>query len=151
MSLVAIADTNALYRLLDPRLTGHDTHKAALASISHLIVSPMVLAELDYLITTRAGAGKAVVAARFIERNVATRRFEVPPVSPDLSVAIAVAEGYKDADSGKGVGLTDAMNVALAATYGTDAMFTSDSHFRMMRPLTGHKAFRLLPEDGVDS
>ncbi|NED89894.1 VapC toxin family PIN domain ribonuclease, partial [Streptomyces sp. SID11233] len=44
MSLVAIADTNALYRLLDPKLTGHEAHKGALAAISHLIVSPMVLA-----------------------------------------------------------------------------------------------------------
>lgn len=147
MSLVAIADTNALYRLLDPKLTAHEAHRKALASISHLVISPMVLAELDYLIATRAGAEKAVVAARFVERNVATRRFEVPPLSAHLSSAIAVAEGYKDADGGKGVGLTDAMNVALAAAYHTDAMFTSDLHFRMIRPLTGHGAFRLLPDD----
>ncbi|WP_371102530.1 hypothetical protein [Streptomyces sp. PU_AKi4] len=39
------------------------------------------------------------------------------------------------------------MNVALAAAYHTDAMFTSDPHFRMIRPLTGHGAFRLLPDD----
>lgn len=145
--MIAIADTNALYRLLDPRLSGHEAHRKALGSISHLIISPMVLAELDYLIAARAGAEKAVVAARFVERNVATRRFEVPSVSDQLSAAIAVAEGYRDADGGKGVGLTDAMNVALAATYRTEAMFTSDSHFRMIRPLTGHQAFRLLPED----
>ncbi|MFI2639812.1 PIN domain-containing protein [Streptomyces sp. NPDC018610] len=147
MNLIAIADTNALYRLLDPRLSGHEAHKKALGSISHLVVSPMVLAELDYLIAARAGAEKAVAAARFVERNVATRRFEVPSVSNHLSAAIAVAEGYRDADGGKGVGLTDAMNVALAAAYRTEVMFTSDSHFRMIRPLTGHKAFRLLPED----
>jgi hypothetical protein len=39
------------------------------------------------------------------------------------------------------------MNVALAAAYGTAAMFTTDRHFRMVRPLTGHTAFRLLPDD----
>ncbi|MFD8115619.1 PIN domain-containing protein [Streptomyces microflavus] len=147
MSLVAIADTNALYRLLDPRLTGHEAHKEGLASISHLIISPFVLAELDYLITTKAGARQALVAARFIERNVATRRFEVPPVGAHLSTAIAVAEGYVDADGGKGIGMADAMNVALAAAYRTETIFTSDRHFRMVRPLTGHKAFRLLPDD----
>jgi hypothetical protein len=32
-----------------------------------------------------------------------------------VSAALAVAEGYVDADGGKGIGLTDAMNVALAA------------------------------------
>ncbi|WP_328501854.1 PIN domain-containing protein [Streptomyces sp. NBC_00457] len=147
MSLVAVADTNALYRLLDPKLTGHEAHKKALATISHLIVSPLVLAELDYLITSRAGARKALAAARFIERNVATRRFEVPSVGPHLSSAIAVAEGYADADGGTGIGMADAMNVALAAAYRTDVVFTSDQHFRMVRPLTGHDAFRLLPDD----
>ncbi|MGQ4714453.1 hypothetical protein ACUN22_12305 [Streptomyces anulatus] len=39
------------------------------------------------------------------------------------------------------------MNVTLAAAYGTELSFTSDRHFRMVRPLTGHKAFRLLPDD----
>ncbi|RBM22121.1 PIN domain-containing protein [Streptomyces sp. PT12] len=147
MSLVAVADTNALYRLLDPHLTGHQEHKKALATVSHLVVSPMVLAELDYLITTRAGARKALAAARFIERATATRRFEIPAVIAHLSAALAVAEGYADADGGKGIGLTDAMNVALAAAYRTDSMFTTDRHFRMIRPLTGHPAFRLLPDD----
>ena len=97
--------------------------------------------------TERAGARKALAAARFIERNVTTRRFEVPPVSPHLSAAIAVAEGYADADGGKGIGLTEAMNVALAAAYRTDALLTTDHHFRMVHPLTGHPAFRLLPDD----
>lgn len=147
MSLVAIADTNALYRLLDPKLAGHMAHKKALSSISHLVISPLVLAELDYLLTSRYGAHTALTTARFIERNTATRRFEVPPVAPHLSAAIAVAEGYADADGGKGIGLTDAMNVALAAAHGTDALFTTDRHFRMVRPLTGHSAFRLLPDD----
>lgn len=147
MSLVAIADTNALYRLLDSGLTGHQEHRKALAAVSHLVISPLVLAELDYLITARAGSRKALMAARFIERNTATRRFEVPAVGGHLSAAIAVAEGYADADGGKGVGLADAMNVALAAAYRTDTVFTTDRHFRVIRPLTGHPAFRLLPED----
>lgn len=37
--------------------------------------------------------------------------------------------------------------IALAAACRTDVIFTSDQHFRMIRPLTGHKAFRLLPDD----
>jgi uncharacterized protein len=35
----------------------------------------------------------------------------------------------------------------LAAAYRADSMFTTDRHFRMIRPLTGHPAFRLLPDD----
>ncbi|MEY9997672.1 putative nucleic acid-binding protein [Streptomyces sp. V4I8] len=144
---IVIADTNALVRLLDPKMTGHDEHKRAFAAIGHLVISPLVLAELDYMITTRSGVQQALTAARFIETNTARRRFEIPDIAPCLSVAIAVADGYKDADGGNGIGLADAMNVALAATYETDLMFTTDRHFRMVRPLTGHPAFRLLPDD----
>ena len=55
---------------------------------------------------------------------------------------------YRDADGGNGVGLTDAMNVALAAEFRTTAMLSTDQrHFRMMAPLTGESGFRLLPTD----
>ncbi|WP_415949862.1 PIN domain-containing protein [Streptomyces sp. KLOTTS4A1] len=147
MNPVAIADTNALIRLLTPSFSGHREHVEALARIEHLVVSPMVMAELDYMIARRASPEAALKAARFIETNAARRKFAVPGIGPHLSTAIAVADGYRDADGGKGVGLVDAMNVALAAAYDTEVMFTSDKHFRMMRPLTGHEAFRLLPED----
>lgn len=143
----AIADTNALYRLLEPTLRGHEDHKKALAAITHLVISPLVLCELGFLLTKRAGAHPAITAMRFVERYTATRRFEVPDVAPHLSAAVAVMEGYRDADQGRGVGLTDAMNVALAAAYRTEWMFTTDRHFRRMRPMTGHPAFRLAPED----
>ncbi|GAA1891058.1 hypothetical protein [Streptantibioticus ferralitis] len=40
------------------------------------------------------------------------------------------------------------MNIALAAEYRTDAVLTLDRRdFRAVRPLTPHKAFRLLPDD----
>ncbi|WP_199551623.1 PIN domain-containing protein [Streptomyces sp. N35] len=145
--MIAIADTNALIRLLSPSFAGHREHADALTEIEHLVVSPLVIAELDYMLSRRSGVQAALAAGRFIETYAARRKFSVPDVAPHLSTALAVADGYRDADGGKGVGLTDAMNVALAAAYGTDVQFTSDRHFRMIRPLTGHTAFRLLPED----
>ncbi|WP_330286233.1 hypothetical protein [Streptomyces sp. NBC_00576] len=36
---------------------------------------------------------------------------------------------------------------ALAAAFHTADVFTTDGHFRMMRPLTGQPSFRLLPDD----
>jgi predicted nucleic acid-binding protein len=142
-----IADTNALYRTLDPRLPGHEQHRKALATIRHLVISPLVLGELDYLISTRSGAEAAITALRFIDRYTAARRFEIPDLAPHMGTALAAMEGYHDADQGRGVGLADAMNVALAAAHRTDSIFTTDKHFRIMRPLTGHVAFRLLPDD----
>ncbi|MGY4992647.1 hypothetical protein [Streptomyces alfalfae] len=67
--------------------------------------------------------------------------------APHLRTAMAVMRGYVDADGGVGVGPTDAMNVALAAAFRTADIFTPDGHFRMMRPLAGQPAFRLLPDD----
>ncbi|MFC5169092.1 PIN domain-containing protein [Streptomyces mutomycini] len=146
-SPVAIADTNALYRLFTPKDPGHAAHRDALASVGHLVVSPMVLTELDYLLTSRVGARASMNALDFVAGQVEARRFEVPEVTTHLRGAMAVMRGYEDADNGRGVGLADAMNVVLAAAFRTADLFTSDRHFRIMRPLTGHPAFRLLPGD----
>ncbi|MEV0317346.1 VapC toxin family PIN domain ribonuclease [Streptomyces sp. NPDC050658] len=44
--------------------------------------------------------------------------------------------------------LTDAVNVALAAEFDTDAILTLDRRdFRAVRPLGRHKTFRVLPDD----
>ena len=44
--------------------------------------------------------------------------------------------------------LADAVSVALAAQYRTDAILTLDRReFRAMRPFTPRKWFRLLPDD----
>lgn len=122
-------------------------HRDALARVGHLVVSPLVLAELDYLLTQRIGLAASLNALDFIARRTEARCFTVPDSAPHLRGAIAVMHGYADADSGAGVGLAHAMNVALAAACETSDMFTTDRHFRMMRPLTGHPAFRLFPDD----
>ncbi|MFD3730337.1 PIN domain-containing protein [Streptomyces sp. NPDC058632] len=144
---VLIGDTNALYRLFTPKDPRHSAHREALARTGHLVVSPMVLSELDCLLTARIGAHAAMNALDFIAAQAEARRFEIPDTTPHLRSAMAVMRGYADADGGAGVGLVDAMNVALAAAFRTTDLFTTDSHFRMMRPLTGEPAFRLLPDD----
>ncbi|MDI3419937.1 PIN domain-containing protein [Streptomyces luteolus] len=144
---MAIGDTNALFRLFTASSKGHAEHRAGLGRIGHLVISPMVLAELDYLLTERVSAHAASAALEFISRRIDGKRFEVPSVQPHLHTARAVMDGYRTLDGGKGIGLADAMNVALAAHYRTADMFTSDRHFRVVRPLDQHPAFRLLPED----
>jgi uncharacterized protein len=50
--------------------------------------------------------------------------------------------------AGLDLDLADAVNVGLAARYGTDAMLTLDRRdLRAVRPLTSHRWFRLLPDD----
>ena len=76
---------------------------------------------------------------------VADTAFQVPDHRHRaLATALAVMSRYADLD----LDLADAVSVALAADYRTDAVLTLDRRdFRALRPLTPHKAFRLLPDD----
>ncbi len=85
-------------------------------------------------------AAKAAVAT-LLERA----RFQIPQTGLEiLGTARLVQQQYASLD----LDLADAVNVALAARYRTDAVLTLDRRgFRAMRPLTSHKWFRLLPDD----
>lgn len=101
-----------------------------------------MLTEFDYLVASRSGPDPARAALGYINGRVATGRWEVPPVGPNLVAAHALLGDYPS------IGLTDAMNAVLAREYHTDVIATLDRrHFRMIRPLTRHTAFRLLPDD----
>ncbi|MFE2427405.1 PIN domain-containing protein [Streptomyces sp. NPDC059373] len=141
---VAIADTGALLAYYKGDEGDHEACRKALATIGHLVVPPMVLAELDYLVTSYLGSKAAVSVLGHIADKVAIGRFEVPEVGTHLHAARAVMQSYLDL----AIGLTDAMNVVLARDFRTDALFTIDRrHFRAVQPLTSHGAFRLLPDD----
>lgn len=139
---VAIADTSALIALFNVTDNNHKTVQNGIGQVGHLVVSPCVLAELDYLIATRSGPDPARAALAYINGRVATGRWEIPSIGPSLVAAHAVLGDYPS------IGLADAMNVVLAMEYRTDVIATLDRrHFRMIWPLTRHDAFRLLPDD----
>jgi uncharacterized protein len=105
-----------------------------------LILSPFVLAELDYLIQTRAGVRDELK----VLADVANGVYSLAELDRfDVADAAAVVERYR----GMKIGLTDASLVILAAKHGTTRMLTLDEkHFRALRPLTSD-AFTLLPAD----
>ncbi|MFE4047818.1 PIN domain-containing protein [Streptomyces sp. YIM B13518] len=139
---VLIADTSGLFAYYDGTDPEHKECRAAVASAAHLVVTPLVLAELDYLLTTRIGPAAAHGALAHIRDRVAVRRYAVPEIEPHLSTALVTMRRHPQ------IGLTDTMNVVMAAEYRTDAVLTLDRrHFRTVRPLTGHAAFRLWPDD----
>ncbi|MFI2035028.1 hypothetical protein ACH470_10235 [Streptomyces bottropensis] len=72
-----------------------------------------------------------MTALDFLTGQAEACRFEIPDTAPHLRTAMAMMRRYVDADSGAGVGLVDAMNVALAAAFQTADIFTTDGHFRM--------------------
>ncbi|WP_326824930.1 PIN domain-containing protein [Streptosporangium sp. NBC_01756] len=141
---VAIADTSALLAIFNRRDMEHSACVKARAQIGHLVISPLVLAELDYLISSRIGQHAAFTVLDHIMGKIDVKRYEVPEVSPHLRTARALMSQYRSMD----IGLTDAVNAALAAEFRTDAVLTLDrEHFRTIRPLTSHDHFRLLPDD----
>ncbi len=139
---VLIADTSGLYAYYDRSEPKHRRCREAVASAAHVVVSPLVLAELDYLLSSRIGPKAAHGALAHIRDRVAARRYAVPEIEPHLSTALVTMLRYPQ------IGITDAMNAIMASEYLTDLILTLDPrHFRMMRPLTGHTAFRLWPDD----
>jgi predicted nucleic acid-binding protein len=141
---VAIADTSALLAVFNRADAEHAACVEARARVGHLVISPLVLAELDYLVSSRIGADAAIAVLDHILGKVDIRRYEVPDLSPHLRTARALMDVYKSMN----IGPADAVNATLAASFRTDAVFTLDrAHFRAIRPLTGHTHFRLLPDD----
>ena len=106
-----------------------------------LILSPFVLAELDYLIATRAGVADELK----VLSDVASGVYSLAELDRfDVAQAAALVERYRDMD----IGLADASVVVLAGRYGTTRLLTFDEkHFRAIRPLAGD-AFTILPADG---
>jgi uncharacterized protein len=106
-----------------------------------LILSPFVLAELDYLIATRAGVQHELRVLSDVAAGVYTLADFGPA---DVAQAAELVERYEDMR----IGLADASLVVLAARYDTARLLTLDEkHFRAIRPLRGD-AFTILPADG---
>ncbi|MBV2154250.1 PIN domain-containing protein [Kitasatospora sp. SUK 42] len=143
-AVAVVGDTGALLAAYAGEEPDHDACRKAMHTVGHLVISPLVLAELDYLAHTALGPVMAMRILDDIIDRCAIGRFEVPEVGAHLATARAVMRQYPALN----IGLTDAINVALAAEFRTDAVLTVDRrHFRAIRPLTNHKAFRLLPDD----
>ena len=136
-----VLDTGGLYAALDANEKLHGRAVASLASAKPpRIVSPFVLAELDYLIGRRVGHRAQLALIDEISRGA----YRLEPFSAeDLGHARRVMERYADL----GIGLSDASVVVLANRHRTlDLLCTDQRHFRSLRGVGG-KPFRLLPLD----
>ena len=136
-----IADTSGLLALYNRREPAHGAVTAAVAAaVEPLVVSPYVVAELDYLIATRVG----VEAEIAVLQELAGGAYEHAPFgSDDLAACAQIVGRYRD----QAIGVTDASLVVLANRYRTRTILTLDQrHFRTLRPLTGGR-FTLLPDN----
>lgn len=130
--MTVIADTSALIAFYSESGDEHDDVTAWLAAHDEaIVVSPYVVAELDYLVATRKG----VEAELEVLAELAGGAYELAAMSAaDITRAAALIRRYRDL----GIGITDASLVVFAARYQTDTILTLDRrHFGALRSLTG--------------
>lgn len=136
-----LLDTSGLLAAIDASQRHHVAARDALtAAAPPWVLSPFVLAELDYLLATRVGqpAERALLAE--VGRGVyRLEAFEAEEV--------AAAERVIGRHGELALGLADASIVVLAHRYGVrDVLSLDERHFRAMRG-PGGRPFRLLPAD----
>lgn len=136
-----LLDTSGLLAAIDGAQTHHLEAVAALrAAPPPWILSPFVLAELDYLLATRVGQR----AERALLEEVARGVYRLAEFGTD---DVAAAERAIGRYASMGIGLADASILVLANRYGIRDVLTLDErHFRAMRGPHG-RPFRILPAD----
>jgi predicted nucleic acid-binding protein len=138
---VILLDTSGLLAAIDASQRQHDAARRALeAAPPPWLLSPFVLAELDYLLAARVGqrAERALLAE--VGRGV--YRLEAFDAD-DIEAAERLIGRHADLD----LGLADASLVVLANRHGVRDLLTLDErHFRAVRG-PGGRPFRLLPAD----
>ena len=143
--IVVVADTSGLLAALDETHPAGDSARTVLDQAGSLVVSPLLLAELDHVGTRILGRAAAHAAIDDLRRWARAGRVLLPEITADvLDVAQAVRTQYADLS----LDLADCVNVAIAAQYRTNAILTLDQRdYRTLIPLSAHDAFTLLPDD----
>ena len=136
-----VLDTSGLLSSLYPDQTRHaDCRRVLEREAGPFLLSPFVVAEMDYLIGRNRGLADQL--AFLAEIGDGAYRL-IPFDAADLAIARQLMETYGDLR----VGLADASLVVLAARHRTRRVLTLDErHFRAIRSLDGAH-FELLPAD----
>lgn len=134
-----VCDTSGLVAYFDAS-DAHHAKVSAIIEADHgpFVVSPYVLAELDYLLATRRGVREEIAALTELSGGA----WELPACdAADVRRTQSVIDRYQD----QNIGLADASLVILAARYRTDRLLTLDRrHFGVVRTSNG-KPFTMLP------
>jgi predicted nucleic acid-binding protein len=139
--VVIVLDTSGLLAAIDSSQRFHDAAKEVLGgAVDPLILSPFVLAELDYLLAMRVGRGAELALLEEVARE--TYRLASFSIG-DVAEARRIIVQYADLR----IDLADASNVVLANRHDTLDMLTLDErHFRTLSG-PGGRPFRVLPAD----
>lgn len=143
--MIIVADTSALFAAFDADQHEHE-HARRVMERESLVISPLVLTELDHLTRRDLGFTAAMkITDALLDRAIEGHYRLAELKHVDLTTAQSVRAKYE----GLQLDLANAVGVALADKYKTDCIFTLDQRdFRAIEPLTpGFRSFRLLPAD----
>jgi predicted nucleic acid-binding protein len=135
-----LVDSSGLLAAFDTDEPMHDAaRRSLLASLPFRLMSPFILAELDYLVAKRLGGA----ARSTLLEEVSLGAYRLTPwAADDVAEARTVVMRYADL----GVSLADASIVVLAHRYDIQDVLTLDQrHFRVLQGPRG--PFRILPAD----
>lgn len=138
-----LCDTSGLLAAYDQQEpSGPAVRELLDAETGTLIVSPFVLAELDYMLLSRAGVRAELTLLNDLADNV----YQVAAFTAQDAVRVAmIVDQYADLK----LGISDAHTMILASPerYGTTRVLTFDQrHFRAVKPPQGG-VFTVLPAD----
>lgn len=136
-----LLDTSGLLAALD---ASQNWHAMAAASLTRAtpprLLSPFVLAELDYLLAARVGEAARASLLREVERGAYT-------LAPMSAADVGLARGIIEQHARLGISLADASIVVLGQRHDVVDVLTLDQrHFRVLQ--SHGTPFRLLPADG---
>lgn len=136
-----LVDTSGIVSAIDEGQRLHADCARVLYQTEPRILSPFVLAEVDYMIGRIAGSNHQLA---FLD-DVAQGAYTLAPFdNEDVQFAHEIASRYRDLN----IGLTDASIVVLAARYDCwDVLTLDERHFRALRVPGVKQPFRILPAD----
>jgi predicted nucleic acid-binding protein len=143
--VIVIGDTSGLVSALNADDPGRAAARSALQRASVAIISPLVIAEIEHLMSRNVDRNAAHEAIDWLLAQERTTRVLMPALNaPEMRRARLIQEKY----AALRLDLADSVNIVLAAEYETDCILTLGRRdFRAIRPLTHHRSFRLLPDD----
>lgn len=143
--MIVVGDTSGLVAAFNTAEPEHKSARAAFQGAAVTLVSPLVFAEIEHIMTRQANRTAAGAVQDWLLGQTRSRRVLIPDVSADV---LRTARRVQTRYAALRLDLADAVNVAVAEHYETDAILTLDRRdFRAVRPLTEATTFRLLPDD----
>lgn len=124
-------DTSGLLSAFIPSDPEHPSARGSLMAASVNLISPLVLLEIEHIVTRDHGRKRANSVNDWILHNTDSQRIVVPHIGADTLVSSQrVQDAYRDFE------LTDAQRVVLGADFHTTAILAKDHRdFRTVRPL----------------